>query len=123
MQRNFWKTLISKGAEVTKYSIERRCISTDSNWEEIGETNPNTFNYCDTKNVVYKREYQYRVFAFNKKGKSLPGGPTPGFLAEKRTRKFFMFIIFLIPLFGKWVNSSVFTILIVFFFEICLYKQ
>ena len=88
-QATLWEILIFKGAEVTKYSIERRCISTNSNWEEIGETNANTFNYCDTKNVVCKREYQYRVFAYNEKGKSLPGGPTPGFLAEKRTRKFF----------------------------------
>ena len=78
----------NNGAPITRYTIERRCETTGADWEEVGETDHKTLKLTDTKGLVYKHKYQYRVFAYNKGGKSSPGGPTPIVACRKRKCKY-----------------------------------
>ena len=82
------KPLNNGGSALTQYRVERKCITTKKDWETIIETNANTYTHTDTKNIVYKHKYQYRVFCSNKAGESPPGGPTPIVAARKRKCKF-----------------------------------
>ena len=72
-------------AKITDYSVERKCLTTHSNWEEIQHSDANTFECYDTNEIKGNHEYQYQVFAFNRQGKSKPGGPT--YPARTRPRK------------------------------------
>ena len=87
------KPLNNGGSALTQYRVERKCITTKKDWETIIETNANTYTHTDTKNIVYKHKYQYRVFCSNKAGESPPGGPTPIVAARKRKCKFFYLIL------------------------------
>ena len=85
------------GSPLNQYRVERKCITTKKDWETIIETTANTYTHTDTKNIVYKHKYQYRVFCSNKAGESPPGGPTPIVAARKRKCKliFFWFFTFI----------------------------
>lgn len=78
----------NNGAPITKYTVERRCETTGSDWEQVAEVEAKALSITDTKGLVYKHKYQYRVFAYNKGGKSPPGGPTPIVACRKRKRKY-----------------------------------
>ena len=82
------------GSPLNQYRVERKCITTKKDWETIIETTANTYTHTDTKNIVYKHKYQYRVFCSNKAGESPPGGPTPIVAARKRKCKLIFFFGF-----------------------------
>ena len=88
MDLQWAKPMSNGGSPITKYEVERRCETTKQDWEVIFESNANTYTHTDTKGIVYKHKYQYRVCCYNKAGKSPYGGPTPIVAARKRKRKY-----------------------------------
>jgi hypothetical protein len=79
--------LSNNGAPITKYTVERRCETTNTDWHEITETDAKARAFTDTQGIVFKHKYQYRVFCYNRGGKSEPGGPTDLVAARKRKCK------------------------------------
>ena len=88
MDLQWAKPMSNGGSPITKYEVERRCETTKQDWEIVFECNQNTYTHTDTKGIVYKHKYQYRVCCYNKAGKSPYGGPTPLVAARKRKRKY-----------------------------------
>ena len=88
MDLTWAKPMNNGGAPILKYTVYRRCETTKTDWEEVAETDQNTYRLDDKKGLVYKHKYQYRVCAHNKAGEGAPGGPTPLTACRKRKCKY-----------------------------------
>ena len=89
MDLSWEKPMNNGGAPILKYTVYRRCETTKSDWEEVATVDASVFKLNDTKGLVFKHKYQYKVTAHNKGGEGAPGGPTPITACRKQKCKFF----------------------------------